>query len=338
MNKRPPSLADVAALAGVSPGTVSRALSRPEMLSEPTREKIFSAVRQLRYVPNGAARALAMRRSQTIGAVVPRFGASSFSTLVQALESTLAEQRYTLLLSAPDYQRANDSSAVDTLLQRGVDALAILGYEQHPDIFTDLQEQGIPFVRLWADRNAPWPAVGFDEQEAAGLLVQYLWGLGHRRIAFISGHTQKNERARKRLEGLALALSRHGMTLSPEAMIETDYSFGDGFRAMRTLLERRVQVTAIVCGNDYLATGALAALDAAGVRVPEHVSVASFNDNDFSAYLRPALTTVRLPIESMGREAARYLLARLENTELPALSPLPVELVERASTAAPGKA
>ena len=336
MKKKHSSLADVAALAGVSTGTVSRALSRPEMISEATRERVFAAVKQLRYVPNGAARALAMRRSMTIGAVVPRFGVSSFSTLVQALESTVAEAGYTLVLSVPEPQRPHETSGIKALLERGVDAMAVLGYEHDPEIFTLLQNQGMPFVRLWAQPSSPWPGIGFDEHKAAELVVSHLAELNHRHVAFIGGRTEQNERARRRKEGITLALSRHGMRLSREATIETSYGFREGFEAMEALLLRKLDVTAIICGNDYLAAGALSALNAAGIEVPGRLSVVSFNDNDFAAYLCPPLTTVHLPIEEIGKEAGRYLLGRLEGKAADTPEDLPMRLVERLSSGPAG--
>ncbi len=140
--KRPASLADVAALAGVSSGTVSRALSRPDMISETTRARVLAAAERLGYVANGSARALAMRRTLTIGAIVPRFGTSSFPTMVQGLESTLAAEGYTLLLSAPEHSSAREPAILRTLLERGVDAVALLGAEQSAQTFSILTRTG----------------------------------------------------------------------------------------------------------------------------------------------------------------------------------------------------
>ena len=333
---RPVSLADVAALAGVSTGTVSRVLSRPDMISASTSQKVLAAADRLGYVANGAARALALRKSRTIGALVPRFGGSSFPTLVQAMESALADQGYTLLLSAPDHARAQDPAVLRALLERGVDAVALLGAEHPPAVFNMLHRHGIPFVFLWSLASSQGPCVGFDEHEAAALVVDHLADLGHQVIGFIGGQTRDNERARRRFGGVLQAVARRGLTLCPEAHVETQYGFEPGFRAMQAVLARQVPVTAMICGNDYLAAGALSALDVAAVNVPERMSVISFNDNDFAPYLHPPLTTARVPIREMGETAARYLLARLSGEPSSAPSPppppLPVTLVVRRST------
>lgn len=333
---RSASLADVAALAGVSAGTVSRALSRPDMISEATRLRVQAAAERLGYVANGAARALAMRRTATVGALVPRFGGSSFPTMVQALETTLAAGGYTLLLSAPEHSRGQDPALLRALLERGVDAVALLGAEQPPAVFAALAAHRRPFVLLWAQHSPQGPCVGFDEAAAAALLVDHLAQQGHRSIGFIGGRTADNERARRRLRGLTLAIARRGLQLAPEALVETDYGFADGFAAMQAVLARDTGITAVVCGNDYLAAGALSALNRAGIAVPRQLSIASFNDNDFAAYLHPPLTTVRLPIREMGEQAGQILLAALRG-ETPPAPPLllPTTLIVRESTAPP---
>lgn len=329
---RSASLADVAALAGVSTGTVSRALSRPDMLSEATRAHVLAAAQRLGYVANGAARALAMRRTMTVGAIVPRFGGSSFPTLVQALETTLAAAGYTLLLSAPEHQRGQDPALLRAMLERGVDAVALLGAEQPPPVFAALAAHQRPFVLMWAQHSPEGMCVGFDEAAAAALLIDHLAALGHRSLGFIGGRTADNERARQRQRGLMQAIAQRGMQLAPDALVETDYGFREGFEAMQTLLARGAAVSAVVCGNDYLAAGALSALDRAGIAVPGQLSIASFNDNDFAAYLHPPLTTVRLPIHEIGELAGQYLVARLRGAAPPPCPLLPLQIMVRDST------
>jgi LacI family transcriptional regulator len=329
---RSPSLSDVASLAGVSSGTVSRALSRPDMISAATRDRVLAAVERLGYVANGAARALAMRRTMTVGAIVPRFGGSSFPTMIQALETTLAGQGYTLLLAAPEHRHSHEAAILRTMLERGVDALALLSSEHPREVFAMLANSRIPFVMMWAQASDEGTCIGFDEPGAAGLLVDHLADLGHRRLGFIGGRIADNERARRRFQGLMRALARRGLELMEEATIETDYGFQEGYDAMSTLLSRRMQASAVVCGNDYLAAGALSALDRAGIAVPESLSVASFNDNDFASFLHPPLTTVRLPIREIGERSGQYLMARLRGRSVEPMAPLPIQLMRRSST------
>lgn len=331
------SLADVAALARVSPGTVSRALSRPQMVKPDTRDRVLAAAERLGYVANGAARALAMRRTSTIGALVPRFGGSSFPTLIQALESTLAEAGYTLLLSAPEHTRANEQAILHRLLERGVDAVALLGSEHPPQTLAVLAAHRLPHVMMWGDPRSCGHCVGFDEPAAGAIVIDHLAQLGHRRLGYIGGLTAENERARRRFSGIVQAAARRGLLLAEPACIETEYGFREGFDAMQALLSRDLGLTAVICGNDYLAVGGLSALDQAGVPVPARISVVSFNDSAFSPFLHPPLTSLRIPIREMGEVAGRHLLDWLAGEPPAAPPPLPVTLVQRASTGpAPG--
>ncbi|MCO5107158.1 MAG: LacI family transcriptional regulator [Burkholderiaceae bacterium] len=329
---RPASLLDVAQLAGVSTGTVSRALRHPDMISDATRHRVLAAVERLGYVANGAARALAMRRTMTVGAIVPRFGSSSFPTMIQGLETALAAKGYTLLLSAPAHEEAREPAILRALIERGVDAVALLGSRQPRQTFSTLSAHRIPFVMMWALESDDGDCVGFDEHGAAACVVDHLAQLGHRRIGFIGGHTADNERARRRYRGIVESVARHGMSLCERALIETDYGFRQGFEAMNTLIASRSDATAVVCGNDYLAAGALSALDRAGVEVPRDMSIASFNDNEFAAYLHPPLTSVHLPIAEIGEQAGRYLVARMRGENPSPPSPLPFELIVRGSS------
>lgn len=332
---RATSLADVALLAGVTPATVSRALRKPEMISETTRMRVLDAVERLGYVTNGAARALVSHRTMTIGALVPRFGSSSFPTMIQALEATLAQSGYTLLLSAPERKRLHEIENLRILLGRGVDAVALLGTEHPPELFTMLASRHIPFVMMWAPPNTHPASVGFSEHAAAESAIKHLKELGHRYIGFISGRTDNNDRARRRSLGVTSAIAKYGMTLCEDAHIETEYGFREGAEAAREIVRRASAATAIVCGNDYLAAGALSALASAGVAVPGQMSVIGFNDNDFSPYLQPPLTTVKLPIYEIGEQAGHYLLAQLSGETPKNPVALPSKLMPRQSTGRP---
>lgn len=328
---RPASLADVASLAGVSTGTVSRALSRPEMISEATRARVLEAAEELDYVANGTARSLAIRRTMTVGAIVPRFGTSSFPLMIQSLEAELATAGYTLLLASPDHNDPRGPAILRTLLERGVDAIALLGSDHRAKTLSMLDAHRTPYVLMWGQSRRK-EVVGFDEGRAAALVVDHLQELGHREVAFVGGRTADNERARVRRRAFVRSAEAAGIALPDAALLETDYGFGHGYEAMTELLHGPATFTAVTLGNDYLAAGALSALSHHGVRVPDEISVASFNDNDFAAYLNPPLTTVRLPIGAIGTEAARYLVGRLGGEPVTAPKRLPVELIARAST------
>ena len=311
---KPASLADVAAMAGVSTGTVSRTLSRPEMISEETRDRVMQAVRTLGYVVNGAARTLAMRRSKTIGAVVLKFGSSNFASVVEGLESVVSKKGYTLLLSAPVPDGETEFSALAAMLARGVDAIALLGFEGQEAAQNILARYPIPCAHLWGDPKSGGHCIGLDEAENGRIALQHVADLGHQHIGLIWGHVDGalRYRSRQRLQGVKTAARKRGITIVPAATIHTEHGFEQGHLAAEHILNARTdtdtKVTALLCASDYLAVGAMHGLIQHGVNVPKDMSVVSFNDNDFSAYMNPPLTTVHLPIREVGMKAGHYLL------------------------------
>lgn len=310
---KPASLADVATLAGVSTGTVSRALSRPGMISEETRERVMSAVHQLGYVVNGAARSLAMRRSHTIGAVVLKFGRSNFSQVIEGLEAEVTRKGYTLLLSAPAPDGKTEFAALAAMLARGVDAIAMLGFEELDEAVGILTRYPIPFAHLWANPEGGEHCIGLDELRNGQIALNHAADLGHKKIGLIWGHVRGplRHRSRQRLQGVTRAAKKRGITIASEARIYTEHGFEQGLLAAEQILSANTDVSAILCASDYLAAGAMRGLQQNGIRIPEDISVISFNDNDFSAYMNPPLTTVHLPIREVGMKAGIYLLSRL---------------------------
>lgn len=310
---RPASLADVAALAGVSTGTVSRTLSRPQMISEETRERVMQAVRQLGYVANGAARTLAMRRSKTIGAVILKLGSSNFAQVVEGLESVAALKGYTLLLSAPVPDGTTEFSALAAMLARGVDAIALLGFEGSAATQEILARYPIPFAHLWGNPKGGGHCIGLDEAHNGGIALHHVADLGHRNIGLVWGQVQgpARFRSRSRLQGVKQAARQREVHIVDAATVFTEHGFEQGRSAAEHILDARTGISALLCASDYLAVGAMRGLHQRGLRVGQDISVVSFNDNDFSAYVTPSLTTVHLPIRQVGMKAGHYLLTCL---------------------------
>ncbi len=329
-------LEDVARLAKVSTATVSRALTLPHKVKARTLERVQQAARQLGYVAHGAARALASRRTHAIGAVVPTLGNAIFANTIQALQRTLDAAGYVLLLASHDFDAGIEARVTRTLIERGVDGLVLLGTTHHPDIYRMLESHNLPYVLTWAfDESGNHPCVGFDNRAAGMRIANHLLDLGHRRFAMISGITAHNERAQERLAGVREALAARGITLDPARIVEKPYTHGGGREGLRAVLAGREPPTAVICGNDVLAIGAIAECHARGLRVPQDVSVTGFDDMEMASLITPALTTVRFPAEELGVYAANHLLARLEDKAVELRSKLPTELIIRASAAAP---
>lgn len=329
-------LSDVARLARVSTATVSRALTCPDKVKPATAARIRQAVQTLGYVAHGAARALASRRTRTIGAVIPTLDNAIFANTAHALQKTLDDAGYTLLLASHEFDADVEARVTQALVERGVDGLVLLGTTHHPSVLRMLDTHQIPYVLTWAlDASGRHPCVGFDSRDAAVRITRHLIDLGHREFAMISGVTAGNERAAARLEGVRQALAARGIALAPERVVEKPYTLTAGREGLREVLRGPPRPTAVICGNDVLAIGALAECHAQGFAVPLDISVTGFDDLEIAAVVTPALTTVHFPTADLGTYAAQHLLARLAGKPFAMRTELPVELVVRASTAPP---
>ena len=331
-----PRLDDVARLAGVSTATVSRVLNKQEIVTPKLQQAVMSAVDQLGYVPHGAARALALRRSYTIGAIIPTIDNAIFANTVMSLQSWLYQAGYTLLLATSDYDYEHERNKINSLVERGIDGLVLVGEERDPSLYQLLVDKGIPYVNIFIyHAQSPHPCVGFDNYSAGHRIASYLLDIGHRHIAMIAGITDTNDRARERVEGVRAAMSAYGTELRPGELIERPYVIQEGRRAASTLLATDVPPTAIICGEDILAMGVLFECRARNIEVPQQLSITGVDDLEIVANLDPPLTTVRIPSAEMGRGAADYLLARLGDTPVADKTELEATVVIRETTAAP---
>ncbi len=329
-------LDDVARAAGVSLATASRALSTPHLLKPDTLNRVRSAARLLGYVPHGAARALASRRAQTIGAVIPTLDNAIFANSTQAMQRELGEHGYQLLLGSHEYDPGREVHVTRALLERGVDGLVLVGTDHSPELYQLLANFKGPYVLTWSiDESGHHHCVGFNNREAAARIARYLYGLGHREFAMISGFTAHNDRARDRIIGVREALGAHGIELAPQRVVETTFSIRSGREALGAVLRSSPRPSAVICGNDVLAQGALFEALALGIEVPRALSITGFDDMELSAQLPPGLSTVHIPTAEIGRRSAQHILARLNGGQPPMRTELAVELVVRGSTAPP---
>lgn len=328
-----PTLVDIARAAGVSTATVSRVLNAPDSVKAERAERVRRAIATLGYLPNGSARALASRRSMSIGAVIPTLDNAIFAKGLEAFQTRLQEAGYSLILASSGYGLEEEARLAETLLERRVDGLMLVGQQHQAGLLERLSALGVPHVLSWAhDRSGRLPCIGFDNREAAAAMTRHLAGLGHRRFAMIAGKTEANDRARDRVAGVRSVLAELGETLPANAILEVPYSYAEGREAMRWLLSRQDRPSAVICGNDVLAIGAVLGAQDAGLSVPGDISIAGFDDLPLAGELRPALTTMRVPAAEMGRQAADWLIASLAGKETALPEALPVELVVRQTT------
>lgn len=333
------TIRDVARAAEVSVATVSRVFNRPDLVSAVLRGRVQDAAERLGYLADGAARALASRRSRAIGAIVPTLDNPVFAICIEALQQRLDEHGFALLVASAGYDAARETREVRLLLERGIDGLMLVGADHPPAVWTLLQrrDRSVPAVVTWTSEApaSPVPCIGFNNRAAARRIVEHLLELGHRRIAMIAGPTGGNDRAAARVAGVRDALAAAGLTLASPLLTERPYTVPDGYAAAVALLSLPAPPTAIVCGNDHLALGALAAARALGRVVPRDLSVTGYDDLDFAAFAEPPMTTVRVPAAAMGQRAADYLVAAATGATPPADAVLEAPVMLRGSTARP---
>ena len=308
-----PTLDDVARAAGVSTATVSRCLNTPDKVQEQTRRKVTDAIDALGYIPNFAARVMAAKRSFTIGAIIPTMENAIFARGLQAFQEELHDRGYTLLVASSAYRPDIEAEQIRKLVARGADGLLLIGQDRDPALYAYLDRHRISAVIAWTyAEDAPLPCIGFDNRASMRLLTEHVVGLGHRRIGVISGVLDGNDRAQLRLDGIRDVLGANGLELAPEALVEVPYEIESGSAAMDTLLSRDPGLTAILCGNDVLAVGALSRARARGIAVPDELSITGFDDIELARVALPALTTVHVPHREMGRQAAQRLVDIIE--------------------------
>lgn len=326
------NLKDVARLADVSTATASRALNLPAQVEPQTLTRVQEAVKKLRYVPHGAARALRSRRSRLIGAVVPSFDYALYARTTSALQTVLDEHGYALVLAAHHYDLRTEVRVTTQLLEHGVEALVFVGLDHDPELFALLGEFARPYVLTWGvDASNTHPSIGFDNRAATYALASQVMARGHRRIGLISAPHGGNDRARERTAGIRAALGAHGLTLADECVQYGSISLPSAADAMRRLLAVKDRPTAVMATNDVFAVGAMLACREAGLRIPDDVSITGVDNTDLGATQSPGLTSIRTPIVEIGRAAAMHLIARLEGRSAAIREQLPFELVIRGS-------
>ena len=330
-----PTLSDVARFAGVSTATVSRCINLPDQVRRETRVRIEAAIAELGYTPNLGARALVSRRSRTIGAIIPTMENAIFARGVQALEEQLSAKGITLLVATSHYDITREAAQIKVLIGRGVDGLILVGEARPQEVYHLMQVRGVPFVLVWTYRDgAQHRCVGFDNRAAARSMAEHVLAFGHRRIGMISGVTAWNDRASERVGGVQDALEKQGLHLDPPYLIESTYSLSAGAEAVQRLATLAPRPTAIICGNDVLAAGAILGLRGIGMTVPDDFSVVGFDDIDLATAVSPSLTTVHVPHRRMG-EAAAELLHRMITEGSGGSIAIETKIVDRASLALP---
>jgi LacI family transcriptional regulator len=335
MDGRRVTIRSVASEAGVSISTVSNVLNgRHAQMTPDTLDRVRAAMARLGYRPSHLARSLVTNRTATIGLIMSEVTNSLYPPVTIGAEAACREADYSLLLAAVDDLDA-ERRAVEVMRAKQVDGLVLFSIS-FLDIDNDhllrTQQEGTPVVVINRHlvAEAPLSAVLFDHHGGALQVTRHLIALGHRRIAHIAGPSNRFT-GRDRRRGHEDALAEAGIPVDPSLVLEGDYSFASGEALMPQLWEQRP--TAVFVGGDAMALGALRALAALGVRVPDDLSLATFGNPDFVRYATPGITTADLPVAEAGRTAVELALRRIRTPQEREVRTLETTLLVRETTA-----
>lgn len=326
---------DIAKHVGVSAGTVSRALSRPDKVLPATRTRIEQAAAALGYVPNTVARTLKTQRSGKLLVTVPDIANPFFAQILQGAEDAAQAVGYAVLLGDTQHLPEREERYAQMLRRNEADGLIVLGHRLPPTAREIVQQRGAaaPVVNgCEFDPSLGIPSVHIDNAAAARAVMEHLYGLGHERIAIVGGPPD-NPLHQQRLEG-ARAAGRARGRLRGLNVVPGDFSVESGHVAALELLDLQAPPSAIFCFSDQMALGVLAACRERGIRVPDDLSVVGFDDLASSRYLSPPLTTIRQPMREIGVRAVNLLLAIIEGVDVPLQQTLDFSLMVRGSTGA----
>lgn len=326
------TLIDVARLAGVSPMTVSRALHRPELVSERTRDKVREAVRQSGYVPNMLAGGLASNKSRLVAIFLPTIANSIFADTVQSLMDRLTQAGYQTLLGLTGYSAEQEEKLLEAVLGRRPDGIVLTGTLHTESSRLRLAQAGIPVVEAWDLSEEPLDMlVGFSHEKVGEETARHLLKKGYKRFSVV---TISDPRGLRRCNSLMSELKRHGIGHVPMEVLAPPATLEIGREGLRRLLDQPERPDVVVCSSDTVAQGVLAEAASRGLKVPADLAVMGFGDLSSAAQVYPALSTVSVDGKRIGLQVAEALLERFDNPSIP--KPVRIDtgftLIDRAST------
>jgi LacI family gluconate utilization system Gnt-I transcriptional repressor len=282
------------------------------------------------YVPNRVAGGLASNRSRLVAALVPTIASPVFLETVQAITEAFDAAGYQVMLGQSGYGTEREDALLDALIGRRPDGIIVTGIVHSHEARKRLGAAGVPIVETWDLTPTPIDMlVGFSHEKVGGAVADYLHYRGSRHPAILSAD---DARAGLRIKGFVATAARHGWSSVPVDLVPTPTTLGLGRGALARILDAHPETDAVFCSSDMMALGALTEAQARGIRVPDDLRVFGFGDNNFAADTCPALSTVRIDGTAIGRQAARFVIDRLEGRPIPhRVVDLGFKLVARAS-------
>jgi LacI family gluconate utilization system Gnt-I transcriptional repressor len=307
------TLADVAKIARVSPITVSRVLSNPELVAAKTAAHVQRVIARTGYVPNRLAGGLASRKTRLVTAIVPTMANQVFARTVEAFREELLGAGYQLMVGLSGYEDSQEDNLLNAVISRRPDGILLTGVVHSPMLRRQLASARIPVIETWDLTPTPIDMlVGFSHEKVGRAVAEHLIGRGCRRPALILADDQ---RAHVRRQGFSEVAAARGCPVVACEVVAAPSTVHSGREGLSRVLAQHTHVDAIFCSSDLLALGVLLEASARGIRVPEQLAVVGFCNLSFAADTHPALTTVEIDGDAIGRRAARLLLERIEGSE-----------------------
>ena len=325
------TIKEVAELAKVSQATVSRAINNHPTVKDANRKKVFDAIEQLGYKPNAFAQALASSRSNSIGMLVGSLDGPFYGPLMHHTEDTIRQNNNHLIVTSGQESHTKEKDSIEFLRSKRVDGFILHSDKLSDDELIDVVKNTPATIIL--NRYIPDIAdncIFIDNELGGYLATKHLLDHGHTHIACITGQLSKGD-SRDRLQGYRLALAEAGIDYNPSYVIEGRFDHDGTHERTRRLLDRASEITAVFCQNDNIALAVYDVAAERGIVIGKELSVVGFDNDYHSAHIRPRLTTVNFPVEEMGREAAKGVLALVQESALNIKQQLQPELISRDS-------
>ncbi|WP_371189086.1 LacI family DNA-binding transcriptional regulator [Thalassotalea maritima] len=299
---------EVSKLAGVSLATVSRVMNKNAKVSEKTRDKVLQAMEQLGYRPNSIARSLASNRSSSIGVMVAELHGPFFGSMMSGIEAECRAAGKHVIITTGHSNEASEKEGIEFLVSRSCDAIIVHSEALSDEYLITLSQSKTPIyiVSRYIDQLTDH-CVSLDNKHGGYLATKALINQGHKDIVYISGPEYKDD-AKQRLQGHKQALAEHNIAFDETSVFYGDFQETGGVEGLSHFLKQKREFSAVACGNDEMASGAMKCAREHGFRLPEELSIIGFDDVMFANYLYPRLTTIHNPIADMGRSVTRMVL------------------------------
>jgi len=334
---RRPTIYDVALEAKVSPATVSSVINKSRFVSEDKKKKVNKAISKLNYRINPIARGLRKKSLRTVGIVVPDIAEVFYSQVIAGMEEEARKRNYTLVLCCTFYNKEEEEKQTDILLNQSVDGIIFFSGSDNCEIIDKVKNNGTPIVLT--DRQIEDDEISsvlIDNKLAMENIVDYLIRLGHKKIAYITMNFNNQTTVKERYMGYCESLRKHGISIDENLiMIDNEVRF-DAMKRTYSIVDNFLKMgypaTAFIAIADFMALGAMKAIEDNGHEVPKDISVVGFNSDSICEYLSPPLTSVKQPKKTMGKTAMSLLIDKIEGKKIKNKKiVLPVEIIERGS-------